>query len=93
MDEMGINLGFNVGIIKYLIDDRFAYKRGFTEGVVVDKLGANSYMVSEPFDYVEGITFEEVEYRLGVINRDIETWVLYDSDGYPVEFEMDEVID
>ncbi len=89
MDEMGIN----VGIIKYLIDDRFAYKRGFTEGVVVDKLGTNSYMVSDPFEYVDGITFEEVEYRLGVINRDIETWVLYDGDGYPVEFEMDEVID
>ena len=89
MDEMGIN----VGIIKYLIDDRFAYKRGFTEGVVVDKVGTNSYMVSESFEYVEGITFEEVEYRLGVINRDIETWVLYDGDGYPVEFEMDEVID
>lgn len=82
-----------IGIIKYLIDDRFAYKRSFTEGVIVDKLGTNSYMVSEPFEYVEGITFEEVEYRLGVINRDIETWVLYDCDGYPVEFEFEEVID
>lgn len=93
MDEMGVDLGFNVGIIKYLIDDRFAYKRSFNEHVVVDKLGTNSYMVSEPFEYVEGITFEEVEYRLGVINRDIETWVLYDGDGYVIEFEMDEVID
>jgi hypothetical protein len=82
-----------IGIIKYLIDDRFAYKRSFTEGVIVDELGTNSYMVSEPFEYVEGITFEEVEYRLGKLNRDIETWVLYDCDGYPVEFEFEEVID
>lgn len=93
MDEIGVDLVYEVGIIKYLIDDRFAYKRSFNEHVVVDKLGTNRYMVSEPFEYVEGITFEEVEYRLGVINRDIETWVLYDGDGYPVEFEMDEVID
>ena len=45
-----------IGIIKYLIDDRFAYKRGFIDGVIVDKLGTNSYMVTEPFEYVEGFT-------------------------------------
>lgn len=82
-----------VGVIKYLIDDRFSYQRSFNDNVTVNRMGTNSFMVTELFEYSEGITFEEVETRLGMINNDIETWVLYDCDGYAIEFELDDIID
>lgn len=78
----------NKGLLKYCIDDRFSYKRKFVEGVLdVEKLGENSYIVTEEFSYPDGVTIDEVSYHVGRINSDIETWELIDCDGYRVEFD------
>jgi|APGre2960657404_1045060.scaffolds.fasta_scaffold55585_1 methylmalonyl-CoA mutase N-terminal domain/subunit len=76
------------GLLKYCIDDRFSYKRKFVEGVLsVDKLGENSYIVTELFSYPHDVTLDEMIYHVSRINSDIETWELIDSDGYRIEFD------
>jgi hypothetical protein len=78
------------GLLKYSIDDRFAYRRSFKEGVLsVDELGLNTYVVTEEFEYPDGVTIDEMCYHVGRINSDIETWELIDCDGYRVEFDDD----
>lgn len=78
----------NKGLLKYSIDDRFSYRRSFDTGVLsVDKLGLNTYIVTEEFEYPEDVTIDEMRYHVGKINPDIETWELIDGDGYRVEFD------